>query len=162
MGFFEDTIAALNRSDVRYVVVGGLAVVLHGHVRLTVDLDLAVDLEPREARRAVDVLTAIGLTPAAPVDLLDVGFIHALRRLVAMGDLSEDRAADVRAEFADLTIIRYPHGSLADRMWDLRLDLSAYDAAFVALAEALGVPLVSCDGRLARAAGSQAPIELFG
>ena len=71
MGFFEETIAALERGDVRYVVVGGLAVVLHGHPRLTVDLDLVVDLEPAEARNAVEILLRLGLVPSIPVEPLD-------------------------------------------------------------------------------------------
>lgn len=51
----------------RYVIVGGVAVVLHGHARLTADLDLAVDLEPAAARRAIGALTDLGLRPRAPV-----------------------------------------------------------------------------------------------
>jgi predicted nucleic acid-binding protein len=93
--------------------------------------------------------------------IIDVEVIHALRRLVAAGELTEDRAADVRSDFADLAIVRYAHHPLADRMWELRHGLSAHDAAFVALAEALDVPLLTCDGRLARAGGHHARIELF-
>ena len=93
--------------------------------------------------------------------LIDVEVIHALRRLIAARELTEDRAADVRTDFADLAIVRYAHHPLADRMWELRRNLTAYDAAFVALAEALGASLVTCDGRLARAGGHQAQIELF-
>jgi len=94
--------------------------------------------------------------------LIDVEVIHALRRLIAARELTEDRAADVRTDFADLAIVRYAHHPLADRMWELRRNLTAYDAAFVALAEALGASLVTCDGRLARTSGHQARIELFG
>jgi predicted nucleic acid-binding protein len=93
--------------------------------------------------------------------LIDVEVIHALRRLIAARELTEDRAADVRSDFADLAIVRYAHHPLADRMWELRRNLTAYDAAFVALAEALGASLVTCDGRLARAGGHQAQIEVF-
>lgn len=93
--------------------------------------------------------------------LIDVELIHALRRLVMKGGLSEDRAEDCRTDFADLTIIRYPHQPLADRMWELRHNLTAYDAAFVALSEALAVPLVTCDARLVEAPGHRADIHLF-
>jgi len=93
--------------------------------------------------------------------LIDVEFQHALRRLVVAGAISDDRAADARMDFADLTIVRYPHVSLADRMWELRHNVTAYDAAFLALAEALGAPLVSCDARLARAPGHAASVEVF-
>ncbi len=61
----------------------------------------------------------------------------------------------------DFSILRYPHVPLADRVWELRDAMSANDAAFVALAEALDSPLVTCDGRLAKAKGHSARIELF-
>jgi predicted nucleic acid-binding protein len=93
--------------------------------------------------------------------LLDVEFQHALRRLVLAGAIGEDRAADARVDFADLLVVRYPHVSLADRMWELRHNVTAYDAAFLALAEALDVPLVTCDARLARAPGHTASVEVF-
>jgi predicted nucleic acid-binding protein len=93
--------------------------------------------------------------------LIDVEFLHGLRRLCAGGELSEDRAADARSDFRDLSLVRFPHQLLADRMWELRHNLTAYDAAFVALAEALGIPLVTCDGRLASAPGHKARVELF-
>jgi predicted nucleic acid-binding protein len=94
--------------------------------------------------------------------LLDVELLHTLRRLVTTDRLTEDRAADARTDFADLTIVRYPHHPLADRIWRLRHNLTAYDATFVALSEALGVPLVTCDQRLAAAPGHQARVELYG
>lgn len=93
--------------------------------------------------------------------LIDVEILHALRRLVARGNLTAERAADVRVDFADLTIVRYPHHPLADRMWELRHNLTAYDAAFVVLGEALGVPLITCDARLASAVEHATDIELF-
>ena len=93
--------------------------------------------------------------------LLDVELLHALRRLVRTGSLSGERAADARADFAELTVVRYGQEPLADRAWELRDSLTAYDATFVALAEALGVPLVTCDARLARAAWHRAAVELF-
>ncbi len=68
MALFEPVFEALNRAGVRYVVVGGVAVVLHGHPRLTADLDLAIDLSPAEARKAIEALVGLGLRPRAPVD----------------------------------------------------------------------------------------------
>jgi hypothetical protein len=65
---FEPTFEALNADGVRYVVVGGLATVLHGFARLTADIDLMVDLRPEEARRAIVALTGVGLRPRAPVE----------------------------------------------------------------------------------------------
>ena len=110
-------------------------------------------------RRLVDRLSADGDLHAP--HLLDVEFLHALRRLVSTRRLSDDRAGDARTDFANLTIVRYGHVVLADRVWELRHTLSAYDATFVALSEALGRPLVTCDARLATAPGHNAQVELF-
>jgi predicted nucleotidyltransferase len=64
---FEPVIEALEQAGVRYVVVGGLAVVLHGHARLTADVDIAVDLAPDQAALTMETLGGIGLRPRAPV-----------------------------------------------------------------------------------------------
>jgi predicted nucleic acid-binding protein len=81
--------------------------------------------------------------------------------MLRRGQISAERAHDARADFAELTLVRYPHEPLGDRVWDLRENLTAYDATFVALAEALDVPLVTCDARLAGAPGHDAQIELY-
>lgn len=93
--------------------------------------------------------------------LIDIEVVHALRRLVSTGELSDDRAADALSDLHALRIVRYPHLSLIDRVWELRNNLTAYDAAYVALAELLEVPFVTCDVRLAQAPGHTAEIELF-
>jgi len=68
VSIFEPILERLSERGGRYVVVGGLAVVLHGYPRLTVDLDLVVDLEPEAARKTIAALTSLGLRPLAPVD----------------------------------------------------------------------------------------------
>jgi predicted nucleic acid-binding protein len=93
--------------------------------------------------------------------LIDTEVLHALRRMTFDGTISEDRAADARRDFAELTLVRYAHEPLSDRVWELRHNLTAYDATFVALAEVLDVPLVTCDSRLASASGHTAQVELF-
>jgi predicted nucleic acid-binding protein len=93
--------------------------------------------------------------------LLDVEFQHALWRLARTGAVSDDRATDARTDFADLNVVRYPHAPLADRMWELRRNMTAYDATFVVLAEVLEVPLISCDARVARVPGHRAAVEVF-
>ncbi len=85
--------------------------------------------------------------------LIDVEILQALRGLVRGGKLSADRAEDIRTDVSDLAITRYGHEPLADRVWALRDSLTAYDAVFVALSEALDVPLITCDARLAAAPG---------
>lgn len=94
--------------------------------------------------------------------LLDVEVLHALRRLVAGGRLSRDRAEDARDDYDALNILRCAHQPLADRAWELRHELTAYDAIYVALSEALGAPLITCDARLAAAGGHRARVELYG
>jgi Nucleotidyltransferase of unknown function (DUF6036) len=83
MPIFEPVIAALEDVGIRYVVVGGLAVVLHGHARLTADLDIAIDLEPAAASQAVRALTGLGLRPRAPVDIGDLADASARARWVS-------------------------------------------------------------------------------
>lgn len=68
---FEPVFAALTGRQVRFVVVGGVAVVLHGHARLTADLDLVVDLAVDPAREAIEGLLDLGLRPRLPVDARD-------------------------------------------------------------------------------------------
>jgi len=96
--------------------------------------------------------------------LLDVDVLSALRRLVAAGDASPERAGEAVADFLDLPVERYSHDALAPRIWDLRANFSAYDATYVALAEAIaddGAPLLTADARLARAAGSHTDLRVF-
>ena len=93
--------------------------------------------------------------------LLDTELLSVLRRLVRAEELEVARAQAAREDLDDLSIIRYPHLPLGDRVWALRDTLTAYDATFVALAERLDAPLVTCDGRLARSGGHSAVIEYF-
>ena len=94
-------------------------------------------------------------------NLVDIEVLQALRRLNVLGELSDERAADARTDFRDLAIVRYPHIALSERIWELRHNLTAYDAAYVALAEALDVPLVTCDRPVSQAPGDTAEVELF-
>lgn len=71
VALFEPLFTALNDAGVRYVVVGGFAVVLHGCPRLTADVDMAVDLSPDGAAKAIQTLLGLGLRPRAPVDPMD-------------------------------------------------------------------------------------------
>lgn len=93
--------------------------------------------------------------------LIDIEVLHVLRRLALTGAVHQERIEDARTDIGDIAMTRYPLGRLADRVWELRQHLTAYDAAFIALAEGLAAPLVTCDRRLARAGGHQARIEAF-
>lgn len=91
--------------------------------------------------------------------LIDVEATHALRRMVRRGELAASRAEGMREDLREVTLMRYPHVGLLDRMWELRENLTAYDAAFVALSEALEAPLVTADARLGAATGHRAVVE---
>lgn len=93
--------------------------------------------------------------------LLTVEVAQVLRRLVAAHEISEQRAAEAIDDLVDMEIDRWDHETLAPRIWALRHNLTAYDASYVALAEALAAPLLTADGRLAGAPGNDAAIELI-
>jgi predicted nucleic acid-binding protein len=93
--------------------------------------------------------------------LLDLEVGQVLRRLVQEGTVSAQRADQGIEDLLDLRIIRYPHFVLLPRIWQLRNNFSAYDAAYVALAEKLGARLLTRDARLASAPGHTASVELF-
>jgi predicted nucleic acid-binding protein len=93
--------------------------------------------------------------------LVDLEVANAVRRLVARGLLTADRAADALLDHAELSITRYPHLPLLDRVWELRGNLTPYDAVYVALAEALGVALLTTDSRLTSATAHGAAVELY-
>jgi predicted nucleic acid-binding protein len=93
--------------------------------------------------------------------LLDLEVAQVLRRLVQQGVVSAHRADEAVRDLLDLRMARYPHLVLLPRIWQLRHNFSAYDAAHVVLAEKLGAPLVTRDRRLASASGHAAPVELF-
>jgi predicted nucleic acid-binding protein len=93
--------------------------------------------------------------------LLDLEVAQVLRRLVREGTVSAHRANEAIQDLLDLRITRYPHFVLPPRIWQVRHNLSAYDAAYVVLAENLGATLVTRDARLASASGNAAPIALF-
>jgi predicted nucleic acid-binding protein len=95
------------------------------------------------------------------VHLLDVEFAQVLRRLVREGTLSSARAEEAIEDLTAVRLTRYAPVLLLGRMWDLRGNLSAYDAAYVALAEALQAPLITRDRRIAAAPGHRAVVEVF-
>jgi predicted nucleic acid-binding protein len=95
------------------------------------------------------------------VHLLDVEFLQVLRRLVREGTLAPRRAEEAIEDLLALRITRYAPALLLRRIWQLRQNLSAYDAAYVALAEELGAPLITRDRRIAAAPGHTAAVEVF-
>jgi predicted nucleic acid-binding protein len=101
-----------------------------------------------------------GETLHAP-HLLDVEVLHVIRRYNLTREMTDDRAEEAIRNHLALPIERYSHELLAGRIWQLRSNLTAYDAAYVALAELLGAPLVTTDARLARSAAARKVAELI-
>ena len=93
--------------------------------------------------------------------LFDVEVLHVLRRHSHRGELSGRQSRLILSLLREIKAVRYPHAPLAARIWDLRENLTAYDAAYVALAEALNAPLITMDARLAQAPGHNAAVELY-
>jgi predicted nucleic acid-binding protein len=98
--------------------------------------------------------------PLHAPELLDLEVAQVLRRLVWEGALSASRAEQAIQDLLDMRITRYPHSILLPGIWQLRHNLSAYDAAYVVLAEKLGATLLTRDAKLASAAGHSAIVEV--
>jgi predicted nucleic acid-binding protein len=109
----------------------------------------------RVRRRIVDS----GATLHAP-ELIDLEVTHALRRHERMRALSSRRATEAVATLRRIRLNRYPHALFLSRIWELRNNLTTYDAAYVALAEVLAAPLLTMDRRLAHASGVRAVVEV--
>jgi predicted nucleic acid-binding protein len=127
---------------------------------IVVDASAVVEYLVREPRNPTLVDRIVRDRSHAP-HLVDVEVAQALRGFLLRGELSTARATEARRDAAEMTIARYPHAPLLARAWELRDSLSTYDAVYVALAELLQAPLVTCDSRLAGAHGHAAKVELY-
>ena len=129
---------------------------------ITVDASAVLEVLLRTDRgsRIEDRLLSRGESLHAP-HLLDVEVAQVLRRYAIAGDLTPGRGFEALTDLSGFPIHRYPHDALLPRIWELRHNVSAYDAAYLALAEALGAPLVTCDGRLGSAPGHVARVEIY-
>jgi len=115
---------------------------------------------PAGARVEARIFSDRRLSLHAP-HLIDVEVAQVLRRFAAADVITASRALEALEDLTDLALTRYPHDLLLRRMWDLRGNVTTYDAAYVALAEALAAPLITCDGKLASAAGHRARVEVL-
>lgn len=126
-----------------------------------------------DASAVVELLlgTALGRAVAARIadpvlslhvpHLVDVEVAQTLRRFVRAGELDAPSAAAALEDLRALDLERHAHEPLLDRVWGLRDNLTAYDAVYVALTEALGATLLTCDSRLARAPGIRGRVALM-
>ena len=94
--------------------------------------------------------------------LFEIEVLQVLRRHNLGGVLTPERAKLALSRLRATRLMRYPHAPFWERIWELRENLTAYDAAYVSLAETLDAPLVTTDARLARASGHRATVELYG
>jgi predicted nucleic acid-binding protein len=93
--------------------------------------------------------------------LLDVEVLSALRRLVLTSELRPERAAEAIEDLGLIRLIRHAHLDFVERAWELRRNVTAYDAMYIALAESLEAPFVTCDRPLGSRAGRLARIEVI-
>jgi len=92
--------------------------------------------------------------------LIDVEVIQVMRRYVRERALTEAGAQGRLQSLMDLPLLRHSHTPLLHRVWELRHHLTAYDAVYLALAELLDAPLLTCDAKLATAPGHHAIVEV--
>ncbi len=129
---------------------------------IVIDASAAVELLLR-TRRGVRVANRIAEDggPILAPHLIDPEVMQAFRELVRARQVELPDADAALALFAKLPLRRIPHDVLWTRMWALRGNITAYDATYVVVAELSKAPLVTCDGRLSRAPGHRARIELI-
>lgn len=129
---------------------------------IVLDASIVVEvlLSSTEGKRIVQRLVAEDVPLHAP-ELLDVEVLHVLRRAIQRGAMTTRRAEQAIRVLELLPLTRHAHGPLRRRCWQLRANLSAYDAMYVALAEGLGARLFTRDVRLGRAPGLAATVEVL-
>ena len=113
------------------------------------------------AGRRVAILVGDAATGVHVPHLVDVEVLSVLRRFARDRVIQAAEAADAIDNLLALDLQRHSHEGLLERAWALRKNVSAYDAVYVALAEALDATLVTCDGRLGRGTGSKARVEII-
>ena len=94
-----------------------------------------------------NLLLAEGQTIHVP-HLMDVEVLQVLRRYVRIATLTSARAREAIEDYSSMRLTRYPHDALLERIWELRHSFTAYDAAYIALAEGLNASLITCDRAL--------------
>ena len=104
-------------------------------------------------------LAAPGQTVHVP-HLTDIEVLQVLRRYARTGSMGAARSRQALQDYSDMRLVRYPHAPLLPRIWELRQNASAYDAVYLALAEAIGAPLLTCDRALGSVPGHRAKVLL--
>jgi len=129
---------------------------------IVVDASVVVEMLLR-TERGVRVTPRVQTTTSTVHSpyLLDAEVAHVVRRYTLAGDVDAERGAEMVGILRDLVIHRHDHRPLLGRVWELHHSVGAYDGLYVALAEALGAPLLTADGRLANAHGHRADVQVI-
>ena len=128
---------------------------------IVVDASVVTEAVGGSSERNLEAMRRITREAALAPHVLDLEVASALRRLVRRGALAEPLARAALRHLAVLPVTRCGHGTLLPRCWKLRDNLTIYDAAYVALAEATGATLLTSDQRLTRAPDIGCKIELL-
>jgi predicted nucleic acid-binding protein len=124
-------------------------------VTLVVDASVVVSALVDAGRTGAWAESLLAAEPLAAPHLMPVEAANILRRVAATGDISADAASMAHADLLDLRVELFPYAPFAARVWELRDNVTAYDAWYVALAESLQSSIATLDLRLARATGPQ-------
>jgi predicted nucleic acid-binding protein len=129
---------------------------------IVIDASAAIELMLRtELGEKVELRALAGEERLHAPHLLDLEVAQVLRRLTQLKEITAARAHEALDDYAGLLVERAAHRELSHRVWQLRDAMTAYDGAYIALAEALDAPLLTCDGKLARSHGHRATVELL-
>jgi len=111
--------------------------------------------------QAIGIRLTDGVEQLQAPYLLDIEVLQVIRRYTLRNVISQTRGWQAIEDYNNLLLRRYPHTPLLARIWELKANLSAYDATYVALSEALNAPLLTCDLRLANAPGHHARVQVL-
>ncbi|MGH3327696.1 MAG: type II toxin-antitoxin system VapC family toxin [Streptomycetales bacterium] len=126
---------------------------------LVVDASLVVSALVDTGSTGTWAESLLATEPLSAPHLMPVAAANILLRAAAMGEITADVAAMAHADLLDMRVELFPYAPFAPRVWDLRGNVTSYDAWYVALAESLGSKVATLDLRLARAAGPQCGFE---
>ncbi|MCI0443905.1 type II toxin-antitoxin system VapC family toxin [bacterium] len=121
---------------------------------------LEVLLRTKSSQTIEKKIFSRGQTLHAP-HLIDIEIAQVIRRYASAGEITPERGSQAIEDLIDFRISRYSHDILLPRIWELRTNMTAYDATYVSLAEILDSPLLTRDAKLARSPGSNAKIRLI-
>lgn len=130
---------------------------------IVIDASALVDglIDERPERRLQVWSRVWGKERVVTPEIIDLEVVSAVRRKLFAGEIDTRRAETALAELAEAPLRRSPHKPLLSLIWEMRNNVSAYDGAYVALAQALEVPLLTADARLSRAADGVCEVELL-